>query len=201
MSDLPSEVFYRGKTWKVEQRGVALIVLTGPGVCFMSRREVERMPEPRKGKPRGKYGLISDDRLREFHAEHLEGKSIRQLGREIWVEVGYASDHSASMAISEGFKRLGLERRLRSTATAAANRKRKDPANGRTKAEYKRIKRRQAGGYRPCQGVKKQPPRKGEPCDNWALTDSDFCRGHDPRYRDEIQSHLREARAKIGAAA
>lgn len=77
------------------------------------------------GKPKGVYGKLEDRHLRALHVFHIDkGVSIRELGRRIWRQAGFASAHSADVAIGEGFKRLGLPALSRSEATAAANRNR-----------------------------------------------------------------------------
>lgn len=200
------DVIYRGARWRVEQKSSTLFLIKpryGYGLAWLTANELAALPFWTRGKPLGKHARLSDDRLRELHVEHIDGgKSIRQLGREIWMSEGFRSDRSASAGISDGFKRLGLERRLRSVATAASNRKRRDTVrNGHTRAEYRRLQRMREGGQRKCRGVKENAPGKGQPCDAWALSDSEFCRGHDPRFQEELQDHLAGMRAKIGAAA
>jgi len=146
-----------------------------------------------------KTAYITDTQLRALHLAHVNGASIRELGRRVWQRAGYASEKSAANAISEGFKRLGLPARDRIEATVKASYKHGKGARD-NKAAYKRWKRRQEGHARPCRGVKTQPPEVGRPCRRFALADSDYCRSHDPRFAEARAAELEQARARIGAS-
>lgn len=158
----------------------------------------------RGGKPKGVHGKLEDRHLRALHRLHSEqGLSLRELGRRIWEKAGYANAHSAGMAISYGFRRLGLPALSQAEATARANEARRaaDSPGTADRSAYKKWRRRQKGGYRACKGIKRQPPGKGQPCTRWALVGSDYCYAHDPSRREEIVTHAAEMRSRIGAAA
>jgi hypothetical protein len=82
-------------------------------------------PGAKFGKPFGVYGLIPDDELEDLHSVHVRlGKSIRQIGREVWQQYGYRSPQSAANSISDAWKRMGLYALSRSEMTAKSNRER-----------------------------------------------------------------------------
>ena len=151
----------------------------------------------KRGKPAGVHGRLKDEHIRVIHRYHERGHSIRELGRQIYVKMGYASAESAAMAISEGFKRLHLPAQGQPEATASSNRRRaaKDSPGKSSAAEYKRWLRKKNGGMRPCQGVRKNYPNKGQPCQRYALKGSDFCLQHDPQRKAEVVEIARRARA------
>jgi hypothetical protein len=151
----------------------------------------------RRGKPVGKYARLSEAQIRELHRYHLQGASIRELGRKVREHVEFASDKSAAMAISSGFRRYHLEARDRGDATARVNRLRRSPDSPCTKnrSEYKRWLREKAGGQRRCAGVKQNYPEKGRPCRHFAMIGSDFCLHHDPERRAEVERMTERARA------
>lgn len=151
----------------------------------------------RRGKPAGVYGRLTDEHIRVIHRYHERGYSIRALGRQIYEKMGYASAESAAMAISDGFKRLHLTAQAQPEATASSNRRRaaKDSPGKANSTEYKRWLRKKNGGMRPCQGVRKNYPNKGRPCQRYALKDSDFCLQHDPKRKAEVVQIAKRARA------
>lgn len=154
----------------------------------------------RRGKPVGKWGKLRDEQLRLLHRFHLEREaSIRELAREISAQAGYASEGSALEGIRAGWKRLGLEARSQPQATALANRRRRVPGSPGTadRAANKRFHRRRNGGYRRCQGSRSTYPRKGDPCERWALVGGDFCLQHDPERRAEVLAIVAGAREAI----
>lgn len=53
---------------------------------------------------------LSDNHLRALHGFHLDGVSVKELGRRVWDRAGYASEEAAANAIARGFTRLGLEK-------------------------------------------------------------------------------------------
>lgn len=139
-------------------------VLTALGLHLQDLTDTTTTPEnPRRagGKPAGVYGLLTDTQLRALHRAHLNGTSIHALGRHIHDRVGYASPKSAAMAISNGFMRLGLERRDRPL----------------------------------CAAVRKNSPRRGEPCRLRAMAGSEFCSAHDPNRARERDAHLTRMRS------
>jgi hypothetical protein len=171
----------------------------GDGACLWCDGPTSQRRR-RGGKPRGVYGKLEDRHLHALHHFHTQkGVSIRELGRRVWSQAGFANAHSAGVAISYGFKRLGLAALSHSEATARSNRQRAatDSPGTADRAAYKRWRRKRNGGYRICQGVKLQAPRKGSPCTRYALIGSEFCLMHDPERRAEIVSRAAEMRSKL----
>lgn len=148
------------------------------------------------GKPAGVYGKLSNDHLRALHVAHMQGTSIRELGRRIYERMGYASPQTAAMGISTGWKRLSLPARPQGEATSKSNVERRTPGSPGTadRSTYKKWLRRKAGAQRPCQGVRLSYPRKGEPCQRWAMHGSDYCLQHDPDRRAEVVARVEAAR-------
>lgn len=117
--------------------------------CLWCGGETRTAHKP--GKPAGVWGKLEDRHLRALHRFHLEqGVSIRELGRRVWRQAGFAGAHSAGVAISYGFKRLGLATRSRSEATAASNRERAEkrglPYCSFVKSDGSRCERRTSKG-------------------------------------------------------
>ncbi len=141
---------------------------------------------------------LTDPMLRLLYKLHIEeGRSINSLAKEVYARVGYGSHHAAASRISKGWKRLGLEARdrieqvqLTCTIHGLA------PKHG-SRPGYGTYKRRLHRPDRPlCAALKKQPPRKGEPCQRPAMEDSHFCASHDPARAAVRDQHLAAMRAK-----
>lgn len=192
------EVRYKRKLWTIAKDGSSYMLRRPGAIAYVSSAELAGLPRRQRGKPRGKHGLFTDAQLHTLHAAHLAGRSIRDLGREQWQEVGAASAHSATMAITGGFKRLGLQVRGQAQATAATNRQRRseDSPGTHDRSEYRKYLRAKAGGQRRCEGRRRQYPRKGERCSSWAMDGSPFCVAHDPTRKADRDAHLRKARAR-----
>jgi hypothetical protein len=94
-----------------------------------------------------------------------------------------------------GWKRLGLPARdrieqVKLTCTIHGMAPKHGPRPG-----YGTYKRRQKRPDQPlCAGTKKQPPRKGEPCQCPAMFGSDYCAQHDPKRQLAVQAHLAKMR-------
>ena len=58
-------------------------------------------PAPKRGggKPAGVYGYLSDTQLHALHVAHMNGASIRQLGRTIHARTPFSTAKSAAQAI------------------------------------------------------------------------------------------------------
>lgn len=96
---------------------------------------------------------LTDEQLRVLHRVHDErGVSIRELGRMVWGQMGFASDEAAARAITRGFARLHLPSRSCVESRALAK----------------------SRGYARCQGVKSN----GEPCESFALRNDHLCWTH-----------------------
>lgn len=148
------------------------------------------------GKPAGVYGKLTDDHLRALHVAHMQGTSMRELGRRVYERMGYASAKSATGAMQKGWQRLNLPTRDRLDAIRLSNVERATPGSPGTadRSTYKKWLRRKAGAQRPCRGVRLSHPRKGEPCQRWAMHGSDYCLQHDPDRRAEVVARVEAAR-------
>lgn len=155
------------------------------------------------GRKPGQGRKLSDEHLRVLHAAHVrQGRSIRSLARQVWERAGYASDRACLEGIRIGWRRLGLEYRGRVEAVQLASTTHGlTVGDARSSEAYLRIRREQRRDRgevhgRRCAGVLIGYPRKGQPCSASAMSDSEFCYQHDPRYREEIARHLEGARAQ-----
>ncbi|WP_217923798.1 hypothetical protein [Miltoncostaea oceani] len=139
---------------------------------------------------RGVDPYLTFDQVRACHRLYMAGQSLRSIARQIHPRTRYASVASCANALHQQFILLGLPRRERAEATAAANRAR---ATGLSRRELK-IRRGDILGRPLCAGVRQQYPRKGAPCGARALAGSKFCFAHDPARADERDAILRRAR-------
>ena len=155
------------------------------------------------GRSPGAGCKLTDEQLRALHAAHMRGQSINELAKSIYVQVGYSSQSSCASCISNAWQRLRLQARdriemsvLKSTKHGRGSRKQQRDG-GPDYARYRREQRRKSGEVhgRRCEGVRKQYPRKGQPCSSSALSDSEFCYQHDPRFKHERDAHLERMRA------
>lgn len=159
-------------------------------------------PLRHKGGQKPGGGKLRDQSVQALHLAHMDGRSIRELGEMIYVKAGYSSAHSAANSISAAFKRLGLPARGRLEATILAStihgRAQRKPDNKDDKLAYRRELNRKNGKThgRRCEGVRQQYPRKGEPCNNSALSDSGYCYQHDPRFEDARNARLEQMRLR-----
>lgn len=95
------------------------------------------------------YGsYLTDDQVRELHAAHVAGASIRVLASRIYQKAGYKTPASAQYGIRKGFQRLGLRAILRHPKHLATTRR--------------------------C-GL---PTSDGTPCENTPAPGSDLCWTH-----------------------
>jgi hypothetical protein len=96
---------------------------------------------------------LTDRQLRVLHRVHMErGISIRELGRMVGDQAGYASAAAAARAISRGFARLHLPARTSFASRLAT----------------------MVRGYDRCEEVK----ATGERCESFAMAGSDLCWHH-----------------------
>ena len=101
---------------------------------------------------------LTEEQIRVLHRMHQErGVSIRELGRTIWDQAGFASPGAAARSIGRGFHRFQLP--VASCQVARAF----------TLSE----------GSRTCRYIK---PSGGQ-CGTFAMRDSDVCWAHDPDNR------------------
>jgi hypothetical protein len=89
---------------------------------------------------------LTPEQVTAAHTLHVGGMSLRELGRQLYERLGYASAKSCTMALSQAFRRAGLTRRDRIEATVAAS-----TVHGRgartDKAAYKRWHRATYGPW------------------------------------------------------
>ena len=148
-------------------------------------------------------GRISEAAARAIHAKYATGVSARTLGRELYQVLGYKTANTCETAIGDAFKRYGLARRERIEATVLAS-----TSSGLSPRDWReRNRRRKAAGLtvhmKPlqpkCKSVRRQYPRKGEPCACRAMFGSDYCAAHDPAREEWRQEHLAAMRARAAA--
>lgn len=160
------------------------------------------------GRKPGSGSKLSETQLRALHVAHVEhDRSINELAKSIYAKVGYKSHHGCAVAISNGWKRLGLQARGRIEMTVLKSLKHgragraQQREHGPDYAAYRREQKRKNGEThgRRCEGVRQWPPRKGQPCNRNALWDSNYCYQHDPRNKAAIEAHLEKARSRIAA--
>ena len=152
-------------------------------------------------RPMGKYRLLTDEQILACHRLHIEGGvSIRALGRMLYERNGYASANACSAGISWAFRSMGLQTRdrieatrLASTVHGLAPRENPDPAH----RHRMKVLRGEILERPRCIAVRVQYPRKGQPCHNRALADSDYCYAHDPTRTQEREAILADARSRL----
>jgi hypothetical protein len=152
------------------------------------------------------YKRRRDNRLtvQQVHAAHrlyveLEW-SLRTLGRELYQQFGYANAHSCANSLHEQFIAEGLPRRDRIQATIKASTTHGlRPRSGARSDEYNELRRQRRDRQPGCAGVRVQHPRKGDPCENAAMTGSPYCFSHAPETAELREMILINARAHLVA--
>ena len=155
------------------------------------------------GRPPGAGCKFTDTQLRALHAAHMQGQSINELAKSVYVRVGYSSQSSCASSTSNAWQRLGLQARDRIEMTVLKSLKhgragrQQQREHGPEYAKYRREQKRKNGEVhgRRCDALRKQYPRKGQPCSSSALSDSEFCYQHDPRFEQDRNAHLQRMRA------
>jgi hypothetical protein len=97
----------------------------------------------------------TEAQLRAMHIFHMrDGISINELGRRTFEIAGYKSNHSAAVAISRQWKRLGLSVRDRIEQTVISSTKHGRKRRKQTRAEQNAYRRwlAQQRGWRSIQG-------------------------------------------------
>ncbi len=160
----------------------------------------------RGGQKTGVPCRMTDEQIAAAHTIYdMEGLSLRALGALLYERFGYRSASVCANQLCQSFIRLGLPRRdriaaVRATSTRHGRSPRKpyrtDPADFLAYRRGLRLANGDVRGVR-CAGVRTQYPRKGEPCQMFALRDSEFCFAHDPRYADVRAARLAGARALL----
>jgi hypothetical protein len=172
----------------------------------------ERAGWPMRGRSASKSGNVTNGHvkrrvarkipeatLRKLHKLHQRHDvSLNQMGRDLHEKLGYRRPQSCAVAISAGWKALGLKARDRIEMTVA-----KSTTNGLSPRNWKdRKKRRLEAGLtqkgkqrRYCTGTTKHRGRKGERCSLPAMKGSQFCQAHAP----EKEAQRREITARMRA--
>jgi hypothetical protein len=155
----------------------------------------------RVGKARNRKGKIDD--VKAAHREHMDGKSIRQLGRDLWERYGYANARSCANTLSERFLMEGLPTRSREDATRLASTKHGLAPRGPKSSNLAfkmhrrrlRVARGEQQGRRCGATVKPNVTSLERPCRRWALWGSEFCFQHDPANRELVLASVAAARS------
>lgn len=149
------------------------------------------------GKPVGRHGYLTDAQLRAAHVLYERGLSVRRVAERIHPRTRYASVSSCSMALIEGWRRLGLPRRDRIEAAVAASTVHGKASRGRVDRAHiheLRVARGEILDVR-CEGVLASGARRGAPCSRPALAGERFCLVHHPARGAEAAEHLARGRA------
>lgn len=149
----------------------------------------------RRGKPRGKYGKMTELQVRAVHIAHWEQRvPINELGRRFWDRFGYASANACASSLSRSFKDLGLQTHDRIEMTVQASTIHGMKRRKGNSAAYKRFRAGQKGEQydAPCTGT----TSRGKPCRVRAMIGKDVCQFHDPDQRERWQNMTAAMRAR-----
>ena len=146
---------------------------------------------------------ITEELLYEARRLYGTGLSLNQVAARIFDRTTYASEASCSNGLHSLFRRRGWKLRPQRAVTAARNYRHGRGGRDRDEGAYRRFLREQGrgyhGAYRPtCAGVRKNYPRRGEPCRRPAIEGSDYCVSHEPGRAAAHAEHLARMRAKAG---
>lgn len=123
----------------------------------------------------GRSYNMTEDQIREAHAMHVDGLSLREIGREMWERTYYASPRTLATQLTQLFRARGLWIRSRVEATVLSNEKR---------------------GWRPyCTHVRQAGRRKGQRCDRRCIGNDLFCWHHDP---ERVAEQIAKLRSRDG---
>lgn len=171
--------------------------------CGFKRRSGRQFgPRPTHKPPKN----ISDELLLECRRLYASGLSIRQVAERVHPQTTYASVNACKTALFSLFRTRGWKLRPQAEVTRARNFKHGRKARGISNTSdvaYRHWLKNQRGwkrvsgpGQPTCKGIKKQHPRKGEPCTHPAMEGSEFCYSHDPQRELERQAICARMRAK-----
>jgi hypothetical protein len=163
------------------------------GLPLRSRAESRRLGA--RTRPPASGTRIPEQVLRQIHDLHWQHDvSLHEVAKRNYARFGYASAKSMVSAVSDAWKKMGLQARDRIEMTRAKSLK-----HGLSPRDWKerRRKRLEAGltvagkERRPrCRARKRQPPGKGRRCARPALIGSDYCQAHDPRLAAQRKAAL-----------
>lgn len=109
-------------TTRLERADRLLIALDYPPTVLAEIAPPERLRGGWTRPDRRATRRLTDDQVRAAHRLHIDGGlSIRELGRRLYGQYGYASPHACANRLSDYFMLLGLPRRGRIEATIAAS--------------------------------------------------------------------------------
>lgn len=168
-------------------------LLTQKGACSWCEDKIANRP------PRARYGIGSHSYIgsEEFYQaaykRYQTVRSIRGVAAEVWQQMGYASINSCANSLHEAWHARGWPMFSKSYANTIHGKSRRDHKD-QAHRHALRVARGEIRGVK-CAGVRKQYPRKGEPCSLYALTGSSYCRHHDPAREHERHTHLARIRA------
>jgi len=201
---------HRKRLWQAERDGVIRLdvadrLLTVLGLHLDDIPDAPKPTGPRVrcgGKPAGVYGYLTDAQLRACHVLYQQGLSTRQVAERILPRTRYTSLGSCVMALLDGWRRLGLPTRTRAEANRLRCTKHGLSPRSHPDQQHRRALRVARGDIQdqPCQGVRTQPPRKGEPCRRPALRGEEYCHAHHPDRQAALHEHLALVRARKEAA-
>lgn len=159
-------------------------------------------PKAGRNANRGYPVLMGEDVMEEARIIYATGASLNAVARELLSRTGYASEKSLAVALGQQFRHRGWPVRGRIEQVVMDSTVHGLSRRGNVSPAYRAAGRRRRGEVRGvmCAGVRQNYPGKNEPCKRAALAGSHFCYQHDPARREEIAEHLRNARARIGAA-
>lgn len=167
------------------------------GACMWCETPLTTRPT-RPGKPAGVYGYLTDTQLRACHALYERGVSIRRVAEHVHPRTRYATVKSCANALHDGWVRLGLPTRDRVTAVRLASTTHGLAPRGNVDPAHRHALRVRRGDVQdqPCEAVRVQYPRKGEPCRRPALLGERFCHAHHPDRRATRDAQLQRMRAR-----
>lgn len=173
--------------------------LTDHGICPWCDGPLQRRRGGWKRPDLAGRSRLNEPQLRALYQVYIDrGASINHLAKQIHLKVGYKSHHSAAVAISEGWKRLGLPARARLDAVRMACTVHGMAPKHGPRPGYGTYRRRLHTPDQPiCAAVKGQPPGKGNPCKRPAITGSEYCHAHDPDRELERQFAVASMRSRL----
>lgn len=177
--------------------------------CSMKRKRGRKLTLPahdRRRQPRH----LTEEQLLDARRLYATGLSLRDVAERIYPDTSYASVGAASTSLYSLFKTRGWKLRPQREVTRARSTKHGRKGRKQTREQqnaYRRWLSQQRGwkaiqgpGRPICTAVRQQPPGKGNPCKHHALTDSEYCWSHDPRYELNRQAQTARTRARISRA-
>lgn len=167
---------------------------------------VRKRGSKRPGKPRGKWGKMTEPQIRAVHIAHWEQRiPINELGRRYWERFGYASANACANSLGRFFKELELPRHDRIAMTVQASTKhglarRRHPkaggkfGNGAKTRGYKRWLANERAGGETRNPLCIATTARGKACTHRALNESVHCFVHEPDRQAAVAKRCAEMR-------